>query len=120
MTELVCIRCPIGCSITVSKSGQGELEIQGNSCKRGEEYAREEVTCPKRIVTCLLPVEGAEEPLSVKTVGGVPKELVFDVIAEIKKQRLTPPVCIGEVIAGNVLGTGVDVVATKTIEEQNG
>ena len=41
------------------------------------------------------------------------------VIAEIKKQRLTPPVCIGEVIAGNVLGTDVDVVATKTIEEQN-
>lgn len=120
MTELVCIRCPVGCSITVSKSGQGELEIQGNSCKRGEEYAREEATCPKRIVTCLLPMEGAEEPLSVKTTGGVPKEMVFDVIAEIKRQRPAPPVCIGEVIAGNILGTGVDVVATKTIEERNG
>ena len=46
--------------------------------------------------------------------------MVFDVIAEIKRQRPAPPVCIGEVIAGNILGTGVDVVATKTIEERNG
>ena len=118
MIELTCIRCPLGCRIAVEKDGEGgELKISGNQCRRGEEYAREEVTCPRRIVTCLLSIDHAQEPLSVKTDGGVPKEKVFEVLKEIKSVRLTAPVAIGTVILTNVLGTGVNVVATKTIEK---
>lgn len=117
MRELTCIRCPIGCTIAAEEKG-GKLIITGNGCKRGEEYAREELIAPKRIVTCLLPLEGADEPLSVKTTCGVPKGRVFDVIRAIKANEMSAPVAIGTVIMENVLDSGADVVATKTVNRR--
>ena len=41
--ELICISCPRGCLLKVS--GQGEaLEITGNFCSKGIDYARKEIT----------------------------------------------------------------------------
>lgn len=112
MTELICIRCPIGCRLTVTDS----LTVSGNQCKRGMEYAIEEMTAPKRIVTSLIKLVGADEPLSVKTEAPIPKELIFDVLEEIKKLRLKAPIEIGTVLIENILGTGVNIVATKTVK----
>ena len=43
--ELICIGCPLGCPLTVRLDGE-QLEISGNTCKRGEDYARKEVQNP--------------------------------------------------------------------------
>ena len=40
--ELICIGCPLGCPLTVRMDG-GEIQVSGNTCKRGESYAREDV-----------------------------------------------------------------------------
>ena len=114
--ELTCIRCPIGCHITVETENGEVRSITGNSCPRGEEYAASEVTHPVRTVTSLVRLKGGERPVvSVKTAGNVPKEKMMDVVRELKEIEVSAPVSIGDVVARDIAGCGVDVVATSAV-----
>ena len=114
-TELTCIRCPIGCLLTASVEN-GEVSITGNSCPRGEAYGKKEVTDPTRTVTGSARVEGGELPLvSVKTATDIPKDRMFDVMAEIRALRVKAPVRIGDVLLENAAGAGSDIVATRNV-----
>jgi len=110
---VTCIGCPMGCLVTVTMDDNTIVKIEGNVCKKGDDYSRDEVTNPTRMVTAVLSVDGWREPLSVKTQQFIPKEKIFDCLKEIYKSKVTPPVSIGDVIVKNVCNTGVDVVATK-------
>ena len=113
---LTCIRCPRGCAVTVSLADDGTItSVTGNSCIRGDKYARDEVTHPVRVVTTTVPVVGSatEKMVSVKTAGDVPKDRVFDVVRALTDVTATAPVHIGDDILADVAGTGVDIVATK-------
>ena len=114
--ELTCIGCPMGCPLTIELK-QGEVaSVTGNTCKRGEAYARKEVTNPTRIVTSSVMVEGGSlAAVSVKTKEDIPKEKIFDCMKALKGVKVQAPVHIGDVIVKNVAGTGVDIVATKNI-----
>lgn len=46
--ELICIGCPLGCSLTVSMEGAEVVSVTGNTCKRGDVYARKEVSQPNQ------------------------------------------------------------------------
>ena len=112
--ELTCIRCPIGCHITVELENGEVKSITGNSCPRGEEYAANEVTHPVRTVTSLVKLNGGSRPVvSVKTEGDVPKEKMMDVVKALKEIELTAPVKIGDIAAENVADTGVNVIVTS-------
>ena len=115
--NLTCIGCPLGCSISVSLSNNGEVtKITGNTCKKGEEYARKEVTNPSRVVTSIVKINNGDvNMVSVKTAEDIPKGKIFDCMEALKKVTVTAPVQIGEVIIKNVCGTGVDVIATKKV-----
>lgn len=116
VTSCTCICCPLGCEIEVSFDEQGHIaEVSGYTCKRGAEYAAKEATCPERMVTAVLPVAGCLEPVSVKTVRPVPKNLVRDVLDAIAALRLQAPVAAGEQLIADVCDTGVPVVATKRV-----
>lgn len=117
--ELVCIRCPIGCMITVTNNPDGTLNITGNTCNRGAEYAGKELTDPTRIVTSTVRVRnGKQQVVSVKTREDIPKEKIMDCIEALKDVELEAPVSIGDVAAADVAGTGVDVIVTKNVERQ--
>ena len=114
--ELICIGCPLGCSVTVELEGSEILAVTGNTCRRGEDYARKECTNPTRIVTSTVPVDGGEIPqVSVKTASDIPKNKIFACMAELKKIRVKAPVRIGDVVLANAAGSGVDVIATKDV-----
>jgi len=114
--ELTCIGRPLGCSITVSMENGEILEVTGNTCKRGDIYARKEVTNPTRIVTSTVQVSGGVAPtVSCKTKEDIPKGKIFDVTAALKGVCVKAPVAIGDVVYANVADTGVDMVATKDI-----
>ena len=49
--NLICIGCPMGCPLTVKMEHGEVVSVTGNTCKRGDIYARKEVTNPTRIVT---------------------------------------------------------------------
>lgn len=114
--ELTCIRCPIGCQLTVTVDGDN-VKVEGNNCPRGAEYGAKEVTNPTRTVTSSIRVEGGELPLvSVKTATDIPKDKIFDVMREIHAASVKAPVNTGDVIIHNAAGTGIDIIATKTVK----
>ena len=115
--ELTCIRCPLGCIMQVAIEGDEIKEVKGNTCKRGDDYARKEITNPMRIVTSTVEVDGTDDMmLSVKTEKDIPKEKIMDCMKVLKGIKVSLPVHIGDVIIENVAGTGVSIIATKTIE----
>ena len=112
--ELNCIGCPMGCPVTVEMDGREIVSVSGNTCPRGDAYARKEVTNPTRIVTSTVKVEGGlVEMISVKTKEDIPKDKIFDCMRALKGITVKAPVHIGDVILADAAGTGVDVVATR-------
>lgn len=114
--NLTCISCPMGCPLTVVMENGEVVSVSGNTCKRGDIYARKEVTNPTRIVTSTVRVEGGTaDMVSVKTKEDVPKGKIFDCVKALKGVMVKAPVHIGDVIVSDVAGTGVDIVATKEV-----
>ena len=110
--ELTCIVCPRGCALSVELSDSGEVVcVSGNLCKRGEVYAKNECTNPKRTVTSTVRCKNGSI-VAVKTSDTVPKALMFDVMKEINRTIAEDNVSIGDVIIEDVCATGVSVVAT--------
>ena len=115
--ELICIGCPLGCSVTVTMEGDEILSVEGYTCKRGEIYARKECTNPTRIVTSTVPVDGGRiAQVSVKTASDIPKDKIGACMEALKQVRVQAPVKIGDVILRNAAGTGVDMIATKNVQ----
>ena len=114
--ELICIGCPMGCPLTVELEGSEVKSVSGHTCKRGDVYARKEVTNPTRIVTSTVKVTGGSaDMVSVKTREDIPKDKIFACVQALKDVVVEAPVHLGDVILSNVAGTGVDIVATKHV-----
>ena len=110
--KFICIVCPRGCHLSVDEN----LNVTGNSCPRGKEYAINEVTNPTRTITSTVAISGSElHRLPVMTSSPIPKGKIFEVMQEIDKVRACAPVRIGDVIIRDVLGTGSDIIATRNI-----
>ena len=116
---LTCINCPMGCQVTVTMENGQVLKVEGNTCPRGDHYARKEVTDPTRIVTSSAYVRGAKsgaKTVSLKTASDIPKGKIFDVLEELRGLTVDAPVRIGDVLLENAAGTGVNVIATRNVE----
>jgi CxxC motif-containing protein len=119
IVELTCIGCPMGCALRVTMDGETVIEVTGNTCENGNQYARKEVTNPTRIVTSSVRVSGSRSgavTVSCKTRTDVPKSKMFEVVQSLKNVSVPAPVRIGDVIEQNAAGIGVDVVATKNVD----
>ena len=116
MKELICIVCPQGCHLKVDE--ENGCAVTGNSCPRGAEYGKAELTHPTRVVTSTVRCEGGLYPrCPVKTDRAIPKELMFQVMEALEAVTLAAPVAVGVVVIENVCGTGANVVTTRTLEQ---
>ena len=114
--NLICIGCPLGCPLTVEMEGSEVKAVSGNTCPRGDAYARKEMTNPTRIVTSTVRVAGGRLAMvSVKTASDIQKGKIFDCVKALKDVEVKAPVKIGDVIVENVAGTGVNIIATKNV-----
>ena len=117
MKELICIVCPKGCRLHVDEND--DYKVTGNTCPRGEEYGKIELTNPTRTITSTVAVRGAAHPrCPVKTTRPIPKGLIFEAMQALDGLELTAPVALGQVAVANVCGTGVDFVTTRALEAQ--
>lgn len=117
--ELTCIGCPLGCALSVTYEHGTVHSVTGNTCKRGADYAKKEVTNPTRIVTSTVKVSGGTAPMvSVKTETDIPKTKIFACMQALKTITAPAPIAIGDVILANAAGTGVDMIATKNVAAQ--
>lgn len=113
--ELVCIACPVGCRLRVFQE-KGEIRVQGNQCEKGDTYGREELLAPRRVVTATVRLAGCPlRRLPVKTHRPLPREHIGELLAEAARLEVRAPVARGQVLLADFLGTGVDLVATRTV-----
>ncbi len=113
--EITCINCPVGCRLAVEMENGQVVSVTGNTCPRGVTYAKQECVDPLRMVTAVVPIEGSAAPLSVKTKTPIPKKEIKNCMKELAAAKLAAPVKAGTVVVANVCGTGVDVIATKSV-----
>ena len=115
-TEIItCINCPVGCRMEVVHEGENVISVTGNTCKRGDAYARQECVAPLRMVTAVAPVKDREMPVSLKTRTPIPKKLIDECMRAVMAKPFEAPIAAGDVLIPNVCGTGVDVIATKAV-----
>ena len=116
--EFVYIVCPNSCRLTVSEK-DGEITVTGNDCKRGLEHGASEYKNPMRMITSTVTVlEGTLSRLSVISTGEVPKTKVKDCLAEIYSISVKAPIKCGEIIISNIKDTGVDIVASRSMNKK--
>lgn len=113
--ELICIVCPNGCTLSVERQG-GSILVSGNRCKRGEAFAKSELTAPMRTLCSTVRTSFPALPvLPVRTAGEIPKARMMDVMQELNNVTVSAPVCRGDVIIHDVLGLGCDIIASSSI-----
>ncbi len=112
--ELTCIVCPKGCTLKVELDGKSIISVSGYTCKRGLTYAQTECTAPMRTLTTTAPIEGGGV-VPVKTDKPIPKELLFECMAQVNAVRVNPQAKLGDVVIENILNTGANIVTTKNL-----
>lgn len=110
---MICIVCPKGCHLQVEKK---TLKVSGNSCPRGEEYGRNEIKNPVRVVTSTVRLYSvSNERLPVKTDKPIPKHLMLQAVRLLDKETVNAPIETGNIVLKDILGTGSNFVATRTV-----
>lgn len=114
MTEIICTVCPRGCRMKVD----GET-VTGNSCPRGAEYGRNEAAHPVRVLTATVALRHKLlHRLPVRTSCAIPRELLSQGMKELEGFQVCPPVRAGQVLIRNFLGTSADLIACRTISDE--
>ncbi len=115
VTHYLCIGCPLGCRLEVEEDESGEIvEVRGFACRKGKVFAEREHTDPRRMVTTTVDVSGGLwARLPVRTREEILKDQVWDVVRLLRTIEVPAPVAMGDVIVPNILGSGVDIVASR-------
>lgn len=114
--QLTCTVCPMSCKMLIDYI-DGIYKVSGNTCNRGEKYAIEEITNPRRVLTSTVKIEGSYlNLLPVKTDKTVPRDIIFDIINILNSITINAPIKVGDIIVDNILNTDVNIVSCKTIK----
>ncbi len=115
--DIICTVCPMGCVIHVEGENGVINSIEGFSCPRGKKYGENEFISPVRILTSTAKIKGAKTPLvAVRSKAPVPKDKLFDCMAEIRKLELTAPVKRGDILIKDICSTGVDIISSADVK----
>ena len=111
--KVICTTCPKGCTLEVTRDGETVISII-NGCKRGYEYAKQELTDPRRMVASTMRIRGGIHPLMpVYTSAPFPKPRIPDLLKLLRAVELAAPVTMGQTVLENVFDTGINVLASR-------
>ena len=118
-----CTTCPSECLLTVEveRDADGAVaevhSVIGNSCPRGDTFARQELTCPLRVRTTTVADSGGDETLlPVRTAEAIPLELHAQAMDLIRDLVVKAPIRMSDVVLPNLLDTGTDLIASMDID----
>lgn len=112
--ELICIVCPMGCHLEVDVDN--DYQVTGNQCQRGVAYGKKELTNPTRTITSTVKIVGGiYNRLPVKTDKEISKKMIKDVMLLLDSIVVEAPVKMGTVLLENILGTDVNIVASRSM-----
>jgi CxxC motif-containing protein len=116
--KVICTTCPKGCTLEVTRDGETIISIL-NGCKRGHEYAKQELTDPRRMVASTVRIKGAVHPLMpVYTSAPFPKPRIPVLLKMLRSVEIQAPVAMGQVVLENVLDTGISVKASREMKKE--
>ena len=114
--KITCIDCPKGCQLSIETDGKNIISLSGNECDKGVDYAKQEIDNPERILTSTVLAPNLSIKLvPVRTNKPIPKDKILSAMEEVKRIRLDKPVKVGDIVLANLLNTGVDLTATRTV-----
>jgi CxxC motif-containing protein len=117
--HLVCVICPMGCEIDVVNAGGRIISLAGNKCEKSEEFVRQELIEPMRILTTTVRIRGSHWPVvPVRTDKPVPKRLFPVIMAKLRRISLQAPVSMCDVVVSNIAGTGADIITTRPVPRE--
>ena len=118
--RLTCIVCPMSCVGEVEIADGHIVQMVGFTCKRGQEYAKNEVTAPKRVLTTTVRITGGFLPmLPVVSRTPLPKEKIIECARYLTRIIVQAPVKETDAVCKDILGLGVDIVASRDMNEIN-
>lgn len=117
--HFVCVICPIGCEIDVIHDGGEIISMEGNKCKKSEEFVQQELIEPMRVLTTTVRIQGARWPvIPVRTDKSVPKRLFPRIMRQLRRIELQAPVSMLDAVVRDVAGTGASIIATRTMPHE--
>jgi len=118
--DMICIACPLGCRLSIYEDNSAEgFIVSGNKCLRGIDYAVKEMTNPTRVLTTTVKISKAFfSRIPVRTNGAIPKSLIYEAMKLINCIEIQAPVRMGQVLIKNILDTGVDIIASRSMYER--
>ncbi len=114
--DLICISCPQGCHLSVEFDEKTDNCVTaGNRCPRGEVYAKQELTDPRRVVTAVVKTDDPENPfVPVRTDKPYPRAEIPALLNRLYRITVKTPVKCGEIILENAEDTQINVIATES------
>ncbi|MEG0276375.1 MAG: DUF1667 domain-containing protein [Coprobacillus sp.] len=117
LKEMVCIVCPIGCRLSV-RDDNGNIEVSGNTCPRGKQYAINELTNPTRTLTTTVEIENAiYHQLPVITSLPIPLSKINETMLLLKGVKVKAPIYEKDIIIKNIFDLGIDIIASRDMKE---
>ena len=114
--HFVCVVCPIGCEIDVVHDGGKIISMEGNKCEKSEEFVSQELIEPMRILTTTVRIQGARwAVIPVRSDKAVPKRSFPCIMKQLGRIRLQAPVNMLDVVMRDILNTGANIIATRTM-----
>lgn len=114
--KLICVTCPKGCTLDVTHDGVRVLKVE-SGCKRGKLYAEQELSDPRRMVASSVRLRGGLHPLlPVHTSEPFPKPRIGELLEMLRAVEVAAPVRVGDVVVEDALGTGINVMASRSVE----
>ncbi len=116
-SKLICISCPRGCELLVETDESGAfISVEGNACIRGASFAVAEVNRPERMMTSVVTIRGANHcMLPVISSRPLPKGKLVEAVRAMRCIKVEAPVREGDVIVRDIVGTGIDVIAARSL-----
>lgn len=113
--EIICNKCGENCILAIDKNDK-EIEVYGNLCSEGINYANSEISSNKDILTTLVRIKGSKlRIVPVKSTKPIDKNLWIECSKALSRLYVGAPIKIGDIVCKNILNTGVDIVCTKNV-----
>lgn len=113
---ITCTTCPVGCEMTVEYEGKILTKVTGHTCKRGEQYAKNEIVNPRRTLTSTVILNGAEiKFMPVKTSKPIEKDKLFEAMRIINNIKINAPIKMGDILHENFTESGINLVAGRDV-----
>lgn len=117
--RMICISCPKGCELILEVNNEKLTSVKGNDCKRGEMFARSEVENPTRVLTSVVTIRKAKSKLlPVISAEPLPKQKIEEAIKEMRNIVVDAPVREGEIIKDDLAGTGIKLLAARSLKNR--